>query len=54
MDNYLYELMVSDYNDINLSGGTKIYGVDNFNVDYQDNLYVITVNDEQFKIGARR
>ncbi len=54
MDNYLYELVVSDYHDINLRGGTKIYSIDNFNVDYQDNLYVITVNDEQFKIGVRR
>ena len=54
MDSYLYELMISDYNDINLKGGTKIYSVDNFNVEYKDNLYVITVNDEQFKIGARQ
>ena len=54
MDSYLYELMISDYNDINLKGGTKIYSVDNFNVEYKDNLYVITVNDEQFKIGVRQ
>lgn len=54
MDSYLYELMVSDYNDINLKGGTKIYSIDNFDVEYKDNLYLITINDEQFKIGVRQ
>ena len=54
MDSYLYELVVSDYNDINLKGGTKIYSIDNFDVEYKDNLYLITVNDEQFKVGARQ
>ena len=54
MDSYLYELMVSDYNDINLKGGTKIYSIDDFDVSYEDNCYVIKINDEQFKIGVRQ
>lgn len=54
MNSYLYELMVSDYNNINLKGGTKIYSIDDFGVSYEDNCYVIKINDEQFKLGARQ
>ena len=54
MNSYLYELMVSDYNDTNLKGGTKIYSIDDFDVSYEDNCYVIKINDEQFKIGVRQ
>lgn len=54
LDSYLYELMVSDYEDINLKGGTKIYSIDSFDVEYKDNCYVFDINDEQFKIGVRQ
>ena len=49
----LYELVVSDESQINLSGGTKIYDVNNFDITNENDYYVVTLNDKQYKIGVR-
>ncbi len=52
-DQSLYELVTSDINQIDLSGGTKIYDVSDFDINYQNGYYEITLNDQEYKIGVR-
>ncbi len=52
-DSYLYELVVQEESQIDLSGGTKIYEVSNFDIMQKQNYYEITLNDKKYKIGVR-
>lgn len=52
-DSYLYELVVQEESQIDLSSGTKIYEVSHFDVVQNKNYYEITLNDKKYKIGVR-
>ncbi len=52
-DSYLYELVVQEENQIDLSSGTKIYEVSHFDVVQNKNYYEIILNDKKYKIGVR-
>ncbi len=52
-DGTLYELVLQDGSSMDVGEGTKLYEVDSYDIQYENDMYIITINDVSVKVGVK-